>query len=386
MSYDDRILDRHLRHWRDQGLLDDERMEALRRASAQLIRTSASTIVRTALALLGGLLLLAGLVLIVAENWDAIPRFGKLGGWAAIQVGLVLLAADLGRRFPGRPYLSEAFALVAGGFVLGGIALVSQIYHLNARPPNGIWVWLALVLPAAWLLERRATAAVVFCALVAALSLEIAEPGSWLHAARADNPWLFLAVPLLAGAAVSWLPRPLPVLRGWLGAWVLGAGGFFLLVFGAGQALDRTELGGAWALAAAGLGLALVLPARVLPAAWDHLTSRLVLVATLLPWVLVGGDYGKGDLLDNVALGTAWVTQLLVAVLAIRAGARSGSGVWVNLGYVGLLAGILTRYFDFFGNYLEGGTALAATGVLILFVVFSLERARRHTLAKEALR
>jgi hypothetical protein len=70
-------------------------------------------------------------------------------------------------------------------------------------------------------------------------------------------------------------------------------------------------------------------------------------------------------------------------VLVIRAGARAGSTAWVNLGYVGLLAGVLTRYFDFFGDFLEGGAALVLTGGLVLFVLYALERARRHTLGGE---
>lgn len=83
-------------------------------------------------------------------------------------------------------------------------------------------------------------------------------------------------------------------------------------------------------------------------------------------------------------MGAAWIFQLGVALLVIRAGARSGSFEWVNAGYAALLAGVTTRYFDFFGNYLEGGTALALTGLLLLVVLYGLESARRRTLRKEA--
>jgi hypothetical protein len=51
---------------------------------------------------------------------------------------------------------------------------------------------------------------------------------------------------------------------------------------------------------------------------------------------------------------------------------------------VALLTGGVVRYFDFFGDFLEGGTALALTGFVLLFVLFALERARRRTLAVEA--
>ena len=121
---------------------------------------------RTALAGLGGGLLLAGLILIIAENWEALHRSLKLGGWALLQLAFLFVAYRLGQLWRDRPALAEAIAFVAGGWVLGGIALVSQIYQLDSRPPNGIWLWLILVLPAAWLLERRAVAAVVFIALL----------------------------------------------------------------------------------------------------------------------------------------------------------------------------------------------------------------------------
>lgn len=57
-----------------------------------------------------------------------------------------------------------------------------------------------------------------------------------------------------------------------------------------------------------------------------------------------------------------------------------GSKAWVNIGYVAVLAGVVVRYFDFFGDFLEGGAALALTGVMLLFIVFALEKARRRSL------
>jgi len=107
------------------------------------------------------------------------------------------------------------------------------------------------------------------------------------------------------------------------------------------------------------------------------------LSTTFLPWILVGSGYDAGVILDQLAVGLSWIAQLTIAVLVIRAGARRASSWWVNLGYLALLAGILTRYFDFFRDYLEGGTALALTGGLVLFLLYALEKARRRTLLRE---
>ena len=378
------MLDRHFRHWRERGLLTAEQEAALRTASGELKEERGSRVVPAALAALGGGLVLAGLVLVIAENWDALHRAVKLGGWALLLV-LFLVGAELvARRHPERGYLAEALAFVAGGWMMAGIALVSQIYHLDSRPANGIWLWLALVLPAAWVLRRRSVTAVIFTAVVAGLGCEVATDDSWVHATTAEGPWLWLAIPLLAAVLVSWLPARWRGLTGWVGAWFFLAANLFLLVFGSAHALDRSDLGAAWVVAGAGLAAALALPERALPASWTPTAARLVLASTFLPWVLLGARFESGDGFDLFAVGVAWLAQLAVAVLVIWAGARAGSKLWINLGYLALLAGIVTRYFDLFGNYLRGGAALALTGVLILFVLFALERARRRTVRRGA--
>ena len=382
MGKPDRILDRHFRHWREKGLLAAEQEALLRAASAELDQGRASVVVRAALGLLGGGLLLAGLILVVGENWALIPRLVKLGTWAAIQVALLFGAFRLGLRFPDRAYLSDALSLVAGGWVLGGIALVSQIYHLDSRPANGLWLWIVLVLPMAWVLRTRGTAAALFVALTAALSAEAGADDSWVHASRAEGPWLVLAIPMLSAALVSLAPVPARFLCSSVGVWVFGAAQFCLLVFGATQDFDHNTLGRAWLLVAPAFLLALTWPDRCLPASWDALTSRAFLVLSLLPWLLLGAEYERDNLLDIAAVGVAWIVQIVLAVLVIRAGARAGSAAWVNLGYLALVAGILTRYFDLFGEYLEGGLALVATGILLLFVLYVLEKARRRTLVQ----
>ncbi len=378
-----KLLDRHFGVWREAGLVAPELEMRLRVSSEPLLAREGVAWTRWALALLGGGLLLAGLILIVAENWELIPRWGKLAAWALLQIGFLLAAYESGKRFE-RPFLAEAFTLLAGGWVLAGIALVSQIFHLNSRPANGIWFWLVLILPAAWLLPRFATAAVAFVALGAGLIAEVADPQSLLAADQAESPWLWLALPLLALFAVSWLPRPPSWLRGWLGAWVFIASQFFLLVFGVSggtRSFDENDLGRAWLVVGVGLVAALVWPTRTLPPAWGAWGTRAILVLSLLPWMLIGREFDGTVVLDQFAVGVAWVVQILAALLLIRAANRSGSALWVNLGFLALFAGILTRYFDLFGDYLRGGAALALTGVLVLVVLALLERARRRTLA-----
>ncbi|MDX1996421.1 MAG: DUF2157 domain-containing protein [Thermoanaerobaculia bacterium] len=385
MSLDPRV-EHHLAHWQQVGLLSDAQVAELRAASPPdraPTATAAVPWVRWALVVLGGGLLLAGLILVMAENWARVPAFGKLGGWLAIYLSLLALVQRAGR-VTERPLIAESLAFVAGGWLFGGIALVSQIYHLNSRPANGFWFWLALALPLCWALPWRAMTLVVFVALVSALTAEVAAADGWLAATSALGPWLWLLIPCLAAGAVSFLPQPAQFLPNVLGFWWVVVSQLFLLFLGGEQILDRSDLGAAWWVAGLGLGVTLAWPRRVLPAAWSGLESRAIVVLSLLPWVLLGEHYEIGDGLDVIAIGVSWVTQLAVAFLLIRAGAASRRALWVNLGFLAILAGLVVRYFDWFGEYLEGGAMLALTGVLILVIVGALERQRRRTLTAGA--
>jgi len=383
MTRESKILERHFHHWRESGALSPELEIRLRASSQELSRATATSTVRKALAGLGAGLLLAGLVLILAENWEVLPRGVKLGGWALIQIALLWGADRSGRSSATGHALPEALAFVSAGWVLAGIALVSQIYHLDSRPPNGIWLWLVLLLPTAWLQGRVASSSAVFVALLVGLFMEAFEKDSLVHVTDAAGPWLWLSVPLLAATATSRLPHSAPFQRTLVGVWTFLTANVFLLVFGAAQELTSSSLGNGWLLVALGLAAGLLFPSRCLPPSWGSSLARILVVATLLPWILNGSSHDPGSIPDLVAVGLAWMVQLGLAVLVIRSGARSGSESWVNLGYLALLAGVVTRYFDFFGDYLEGGLTLVVTGAGLLLLLFLVERSRRRTIAAE---
>jgi uncharacterized membrane protein len=183
---------------------------------------------------------------------------------------------------------------------------------------------------------------------------------------------------------VSYLPRCLEGLRGWVGVWAFLAANFFLLVTGAnGKELTESGLARGWIVAGMGLAVGLWQPERVLARSWDATTARAIVVLSVLPWMVIGARFDPGRVPDELGRGLAWLAQFAIAILVIRAGVRAGASGWVNLGYLAIVIGIVTRYFDFFGAYLEGGTALALTGVLILFLLYAAERARRRTLARK---
>jgi uncharacterized membrane protein len=104
----------------------------------------------------GAVLVAAGIVLLLAANWDAIPRGVKL----AVSLGLMLGAHGLGWRLREvrGDYRKTGEALHLGGALLflANIGLVGQIYNLHSRPPNAILLWWAGIAALPWLLRSKA--------------------------------------------------------------------------------------------------------------------------------------------------------------------------------------------------------------------------------------
>jgi uncharacterized membrane protein len=90
---------------------------------------------------LGAVLVAAGIVLLIAANWEEIPVGVK------IVVGILLmLGAHAGGwylREVQQRYCKtgEALHLLGAVLFLGNIALIGQIYHLSSRTPNAFLLW-----------------------------------------------------------------------------------------------------------------------------------------------------------------------------------------------------------------------------------------------------
>jgi uncharacterized membrane protein len=156
MTYRDRLL-AEIQGWAERGLIDD--------ALAGRLRVDAESRHRQfrlaySLGLLAALMFGAAVILLVAANWELIPRPVRLGGI----VGLIVLGYGggslLARAEHGRNTMAEAF-WVFGLMAFGaGIALVGQMYHLSGDAADAALLWFAGGLVSACLLRSPTLAAV----------------------------------------------------------------------------------------------------------------------------------------------------------------------------------------------------------------------------------
>jgi uncharacterized membrane protein len=175
------IAEHYLKRWRDAGLIDDS---AIARIGAWETRHR-RPIWLWALSGMGALAIGLGVVAVVAANWEEIPAGAKLAvdllltGVCAV---LVFVAWQRDLAWP-----REIGALLLFGLVLGGIALIGQVYQLQSDPWQALVIWLALSTPF--------LALVAFTRLVGALWLAAAVL-SWF---AAYEPLERLIMPLASG-------------------------------------------------------------------------------------------------------------------------------------------------------------------------------------------
>jgi len=96
--------------------------------------------------------LITGLISIVAANWESLSDGTKIVGYFVAQSLLgALLVWGMKKRF----FWREVFINLFGLFFWAGIALVGQVYNIDAPAWNSLSLWLVLALPAALTANSR---------------------------------------------------------------------------------------------------------------------------------------------------------------------------------------------------------------------------------------
>lgn len=368
MGYRERLA-RDIERWQSEGLIDTATAQALARSSVASAGAGGFQLSR-ALALMGALLLGAGMLTLAAANWGDIPRPVRVGFlilliWAGFLGG----AWRLKRR---DPVFGHALLLAGAAAYGAAILLIGAMYHLHGSSFTAFFAWAAGTLAGALLMRSGPLAA---AGAVLSVLVLFGEP-EW-------QTTLFLA-PVLAG----------PVLLA--GSWVAadragGVAGKYLVLAGLVVWSGRlaAELGlDAWVgLVVAGLGAGLYHLTTRLPA----LTARYTRMPAVLPGyglACAGGGFlahqilasppdGTQGSLAAVISGTAWcVLALGVAVYALLDRGREHAGVrWVSYGV--FAAAIAVLALDVIGSRLGTAGLFAVLGLAVMALAALVVRTER---------
>ncbi|KPF41743.1 DUF2157 domain-containing protein [Rhizobium sp. G187] len=188
-------LKRDLDDWAQRGLIDAPLAERL---LADHDQRAGGFSLGSVLGMLAATLIAASILMLVAANWDAIPRLVKLGGIIAM-IWIFNLGGWLARA-------REAKRIAAACLVLGsasfgaGIALVGQMYHLSGDNFTALLVWLSVTFVSALLFGSAALSAVTGLLAIAAFWAGLEDVG---YTTAAQGMWAYW--PPVVAAGVGWL-------------------------------------------------------------------------------------------------------------------------------------------------------------------------------------
>ena len=327
---------------------------------------------------LGGLLLIAGVLLFVASHWDDLSPAGRFA-----LVLAMIAAAHVGGAFAAKSSagLSATLHAVGTGALGAGIYLAGQIFNMAEHWPGALMLW--SIGAAAGVLLLRQWPQVLWLALLAPAWLwgewlELQSPHPAEHGLAPAAVGLFLlACAYLAATPADSSARWRRALA-WLGAIGLIPAAAMLAITGTFDWRWHGELPGQ-------------LPTRALLVAWT--------VAIVLPFAVAFALRGRASV--YLLLAAVWaflVTQLesrpdtgelaLYALMSIGAfgivvlGVKDQQRLAVNVGVLGFALTIIGFYFSNIFGKLDRALGLIGIGVIFIGGGWLLERMRRRLVGR----
>jgi len=393
----------------ERGILDAGTADALVGLAEQQERERGVRSLTAVLGALGGGIVALGVVLLIAANWQGIADAVKIAGF------LLLLAGSHAVGFwitaTNRPYVRTAagFHFIGAGLVIAGVGLVSQIFNLDARPPNGALIWLVAIAPLAYLLRSSAITGMTIVAFAFWAHLEGSFGGSPVEMPTFAGH-LVLEIGLgvgLLGMSSAVRDREPDIARV-LQAFGVAPLGYGIYALGFYRYFSDPVAGagvGSWvlpslALMLGGLGLWVARESLASKAPWlrDRLNSFLVIlllitaitVAIDLGVVPLGPDlfffgFGNGvtfSLASLLVTFAAWAMWFLLAFWCVAFGTRSGRKGYLDVGVTAVGLGVVTRFFDLIGGQAGTGMLFVAGGSVLIATAWAMEKWRRQTLER----
>lgn len=341
----------------------------------------------------GAVLVISGIALLVASNWQEIPRGIK------IAAGLLLMLGAHGAGWYLREVRQvyrksgEALHLVGSGLFLANIALIGQIYHISTREPNAFLLWWVGIAALPWLLRSKAQLVLLLLAFGIWFGFEVNETDSFIYFGNNENQVLLYALLGLIFVGAAYCLRRTRFAEFASATEKFGLLGFQIFaypmtwgMFGGHHYGEIREVG-QWIMPAF-CGAALLLIAlgsrslgnltRQWRWTWGlALADAVGLVAGALYWAPI---WDTAIFSDRHNFGYHWIAAMglfIFCILEIQTGIQERSPFMINAGVVFIALDIFATYFVLFGSMARTGLMFLISGVFLIAFGIYLEKKRR---------
>lgn len=354
-------LKRELEDWAERGLIDRPMVERLL-ADHDARNTGFS--LAGVLGVLAATLLAASLLMLIAANWEMIPRLARVVGIFAL-IWVFNLAAWFTRQ-RGATILSAGCLILGAASFGGGIAMIGQMYHLSGDAFSALFLWMGVTMVSAWLFGSGALSGLAGLLAIATFWTGLEDLG-W--SPERQGLWAFwspVAAILIGCLCVSTRAGRAKHLAWFLGfQWIW----WYWLVDG-----------DPWIAAAVAVAAAVVFFALAMPSLLSAtVRPRLGISATFYPLLLALSALGSLHVTASGSLATAVVAIAILAfcIAAIVLEGR-GNGAVRYLAYAAFASEILYLSYETIDSILGTAAFFLLAGIIVAVVAFVVVRLERR--------
>lgn len=326
--------------------------------------------------LFGAVATVLGAILIISHNWFQISNFTKISCYifslAAIHFGGFCAHKNY-------PKLAQILHFMGAGYVLAGIGLIAQIYHLNDNGGTAYLIWFAMILPLALILKSGPIA--VMSAFSFYLWFNIIVNINYYHGINFKSLAIYVTIIYSNMVLISLT----------LGRFSASFNhvkffGFFLLailtlVMGFGHEFfsKQAELVNLHDLTilllilnfAAFIYCFLRNEKKFFNLQFDRQILIILAVLNLLPFLITPNSAMIISILY-------WIIWFYASGLTVYHGEKQGSKAMINIGTWCVMIGIITRFIDLASSMLLTGSVFIIFGLILIGIAFVGEKYRKN--------
>lgn len=368
-------LSHFLHEAKAQDVIGDESYQKLQAFACEQMRESSANAFINIIGFFGGLAIILGLILTVSHNWSQIPDLVKIVGYLVTLSALYAMAYFSQTEYP---KVSEVLYFIASGYVLAGIGLIAQIYHLSSSDGRAFLLWFVLILPLALLLKQKWLAAICMFSFFLWLTINSIHH----HYINDFKSFLIYCVSIIVSLIV--IP-PLAALRGmdltFIKQLSVQSLALMILIMGFGHELPLMK--------ASALSLhpvtTIILMLNIFFLGYlffqnsedgDDLFATKLGISSLL--IVIATPFLIGFCSGMVISILYWAIWIYFCGISIYYGVTKGDSSVVSHGVRFGVLGIMIRFVDIVGTMLFTGTMFILFGVILLAIVYYGEKYRKY--------
>lgn len=353
------FLDKKLKRWVDAGLISAEKSSEI----IEFEKTNSKSNALYGVLGVGAVSIIVGLISIVAANWEQISSTTKLTVdilWLLL-IGLSLFKVQ-------NKFLKEVLILVLFGSILGSIALIGQIYHLESHLFKSLSLWLVLGTPIMFFSESKYSAYIwaIVLGIWTETGYDYFFPSTFLSGIEFHFGYVTLVM-FYAWMIIDCLKLPNPYFKKATFHLALFSGFIVYMIVGAiGWRMENLIFSPVHSYVLLGLSL---------PVSW-YLSKKYTPFAGIIFFLssLYLEFPGFLDRADHKVYGAIYFLVLwaLLAYLGIKINQKR----LFEFSCLIISLRIITIYYEVFSSLMKTGLGLISGGLFILFMVFLWHKGR----------